>query len=97
MPANALITIPSATWTLLTSNDVTALRLQPLGGDLYFMGTVGAVAPVGVPSDLGAPVLQSLQFLAADLTLAQLFPGVTGATRVYGYNQTGVRVSVSHA
>ena len=96
MPANTNIAVPASTWTQLTSADVTAIRVQHDGQRVWIMGTVGAVAPVGSPSALGAVFIDGGRVLAADLTLAQLFPGVA-STRVYAYSDQAVSVSVSHA
>ena len=95
MPQNATVAVSARTWTQLTNSDVSALRVQNLNGyPIEIMGTVGAVAPT---SDAGALVLAAGQAIAADLTLAQLFPGVSGANRVYAFSDIATTVSVSHA
>ena len=94
MPQNATVAVSARTWTQLTNSDVSALRVQNLNGyPIEIMGTVGAVAPT---SDAGALVLAAGQAIAADLTLAQLFPGVSGANRVYAFSDAPALVSVSH-
>ena len=94
MPQNATVAVPARTWTQLTNADVSALRVQNLNGySIKIMGTVGAVAPT---TDAGALVLAAGQAIAADLTLAQLFPGVSGANRVYAFSDAPALVSVSH-
>lgn len=95
MAANATISIPAATWTLLTDGNVTAARVQNVGAwYLLVKATVGAVAP---STDAGAIVLDAGEGFAADLTLAQLLPGVSGANRLYGYCVKECKASVSHA
>ena len=95
MPQNTTVAVPARTWTQLTNADVSAIRVQNLNGyPIKIMGTVGAVAPT---SDAGALVLAAGQAIAADLTLAQLFPGVSGANRVYAFSDAPALVSVSHA
>ena len=94
---NTTTNLPANTWTQLSTADVTAIRLQHFGARVWIMGTVGAVAPVGSPSSLGAVFIDPARVLATDVTLAMLFPGVTGATRVYGYCDVPNSVSVSHA
>ena len=94
MPQNATVAVPARTWTQLTNADVSAIRVQNINGyTIEIMGTVGAVAPT---SDAGAIVLAAGQAIAADLTLAQLFPGVAGANRVYAFSDAPALVSVSH-
>lgn len=95
MAQNNNISCTAQTWTLLTNSDVTALRAQNRGTlPCYLQGTVGANAPSN--SD-GAISLAPGDVLAADLTLAQLFPGVSGANRVYALCATTSVISVSHA
>lgn len=95
MPQNATVAVPAGTWTQLTNADVSALRVQNLNGyAIELKATVGATAPT---NDAGAIVLAAWQAIAADLTLAQLFPGVSGANRVYAFSDAPALVSVSHA
>lgn len=95
MPANDNVALPAGAWTLLTSNDVTALRVQNLGSEaVYIKARVGT----GALSSLGGSIcLDTFMALGADMTLADLFPGVPGANRVYALSETGGLVSVSHA
>ncbi len=91
---NTTLVLVEATWTLLADNDVTAIRVQNQTSSILFLqATVGASAP---SSNAGTLMLFANQTLAADLTLAQLWPGVAG-TRVYGKAAAGGDVSVSHA
>ena len=95
MPQNTDVSIPARTWTSITVNDVTAIRAVNLGtSPILLMATVGATPPV---STAGAIPLMPKEVLAADLTLAQLWPGTAGANRVYAYADAAVAVSVSHA
>ena len=94
MPRNTNIQIPAVTWTQLTDENVTNIRVQNHGSSpIYVMATNGAVAPTSVN---GAIVLHSGEFFSADVTLAELFPGVSGPNRVYAYSNASVPVSVSH-
>lgn len=97
MPQNTNITV-SAAWTQLTDANVTAIRVQNLSAaqDVILQATNGTTAPT---SDAGAVDLRASQTLAADLTLAQLWPGVASANRVWGKAKTvnAVPLSVSHA
>lgn len=95
MPQNTTISLVAATWTQLTDANVTAIRIASLGTEpIWIQATVGAVTPTG---NTGALPLLPGQILAADLTLAQLWPGVTGANRVYAYSPVNAKVSISHA
>lgn len=95
MPRNTDVAVPASTWTPLTNADVTALRAQNRSGfGVLLQATNGAIPP----SDLtGTIELRGGETLAADLTLAQLWPGVSGANRVYAWCALPVTVSVSHA
>lgn len=95
MAQNTTIDCPAGTWTLLTDSDVTALRAVNMGENgIWLMATVGTTPPT---STSGALPLLPNQVLTADLTLENLFPGVTGANRVYALAPDGAEVSVSHA
>lgn len=97
MPRNAFVAIPARTWTQITAGDVSAIRAQIVRGRaVYLQATVGEVAPT---SDDGAIAVQAGAILAANLLLAEIWPGVAGATRVYAYadNDGGATISVSHA
>ncbi|HMT45530.1 MAG TPA: hypothetical protein PKE59_00285 [Novosphingobium sp.] len=95
MARNDDVTLPAGAWTLITNSDVTALRVQNLGsGAVYIKARVGAGA---VSSRAGSICLDSLAMLPATTPLADLFPGVEGASRVYALSDSGGVVSVSHA
>lgn len=95
MAQNTDIAVPAATWTLLTDSDVTALRVQNYGQVAVFLKATAGATP---PSDTtGSISLPPDAVLAADLTLADVWPGVASATRVYAYCADAVTLSVSHA
>lgn len=95
MPQNTNIALTAGVWGQLTNADVTALRVQNLNGyEIKIKATVGAVAPTDAT---GAITILPYGAIAADLTLAQLFPGVAGANRVYAFADIPAIVSVSHA
>lgn len=95
MATNTLTPIPANTKVLITNMDVTAVCVQNLGDDeVWLIGTNG----VGEPALEAAPkVLLPGSILAADRTLASLWPGVTGVNRVWAFSYRGSRLSVSHA
>ena len=94
--AHTDIALPTATWTLITDTNVTALRVQNVGADIVLLqATSGATAPT---SSGGAVCLIPGEGIAADQTLADLFPGVASAARVWARPLNAVsKVSVSHA
>ena len=95
MAQNTTVTLVANTSTLITDGDVTSARVQNLSGyDVDLQATAGATAPA---SWAGAIRLGPGQTLAADLTLAQLWPGVAGANRLHARSGFGVTLSVSHA
>ncbi len=93
MARNETVDLSPDSWTQLTSGDVSALRAQNLSG--YFVKIMATADTTAPANEDGHLVLAPMAVLAADLTLADLFPGVTSAARVWGKG-TG-SVSVSHA
>lgn len=95
MARHETVTCAAGAWTQLTSGDVTEIRCQNRGQyPIFLQATVGATPP---SNSSGAVSLGAGETLAADLTLAQLFPGVSGANRVYAWAGGATEVSVSHA
>ncbi len=96
MPArNSLVTLPAGVWTQITDGDVTACRVQNVGSDaVWIQGRVGAGS---ISSNSGAVCLSAMMAILGDMTLAQIFPGIAGANRVYAWSERGSAVSVSHA
>lgn len=95
MAQNTTIAVPARTWTLLTDSNVTAIRAQVRGyRTVELVGTVGATPP---SDTTGSITLADYGILTSDLTLAVLFPGVSGANRVYAWCEQDAQVGVSHA
>jgi hypothetical protein len=95
MARNDNVTIPALTWTQLTNANATALRVQSvILSEMTLQATNGTTAPT---TQVGVIVLAGGAVLAADLTIAQLWPGVTGANRVWAFAITASVASVSHA
>lgn len=82
--------------TALTDGAVTAVRVSNLGDtEVWLQATATNVAP---GSAAGAVPLTKRSTLAADLTLANLFPGVgSGALYLWAFADKPVALSVSHA
>lgn len=98
MAQNTNIVIPAETWTLLTDSDVASITFQVLSQNfIYLKATVGATPP----SDTTGAIIYDFAQGEANVALADLFLGVSGANRVYAYagNEAGgvAKVMVSHA
>jgi len=95
MARNDNVAIPAITWTQLTNANATAIRVQSvILSEMTLQATNGVTAPT---TQVGVIVLAGGAVLAADLTIAQLWPGVTGANRVWAFARTPSVASVSHA
>lgn len=94
MAQHAHVQIPAQTWTLLTSSDVTAFTFQvATKSQLRLTATVGTTPPAeDAPGWLFGPGEGD-----KDRALTELFPGVTGANRVWGWMDYAGAVMVSHA
>lgn len=94
MARNATVTLTAGAWTQLTAGDVTNITFQNLSGvDILLIGTVGATAPTNSSGAIRYGAEQGERNAA----IADLFPGVSGATRLYAYCALTGSVMVSHA
>lgn len=94
MAQNTTIPLAPGVWTLLTNAAVTGLTFQNVGGyDVLILGTAGAFEPVSTDGAISYGPGEG-EMAAA---LADLFPGVAGADRLYAYAPAGGRVMISHA
>jgi hypothetical protein len=95
MARNDNVEIPATTWTQLTNANASSIRVQSVSAtEMMLQATNGVTAPSTL---LGAIVLAGGNVLAADMTIAQLWPGVAGANRVWAFANTASVASVSHA
>lgn len=94
MPQNTSIGIEAA-WQLLTDANVTEATFQVIGsGAIYVIGTNGTTPPSA--SALG--LLYRPGEGEAKRLLADMFPGVSGANRLWAKSaSTNSQVFVSHA
>lgn len=91
---NTNITCPSGEATAISDGTVTNIRVVSTE-DFYLMATSANTAPTTTAG--GIPIL-GFTVLAADLDLADLFPGVTGPFYVWAFPTSGPAVvSISHA
>lgn len=94
MARNDTITIPKDQWTELTNANATAATFQVLRGTVRLLATVGAIAPTSFNGALSYRAGQG----EVAIPLASLFPGITGANRIYAYsNADSADVTFSHA
>ena len=94
MPRNATITLPAKEWVELTNADVTAIRVQNLTGNPVRLVATGTSEP---SDDTGHIRLNGGEIIAANGTIAALWPGESTATRIWAICDFHGRVSVSHA
>ena len=95
MARNDNVEIPPAVWTQLTNANASSIRVQSVSGsEMMLQATNGTTAPT---TQVGTIVLGGGNVLAADMTIAQLWPGVAGANRVWAFANTASVASVSHA
>lgn len=95
MAQDTKLFLPKDVWTLLTNVNVAAARVQNrCMTSIELQATNGTTPPTGTNATL---TLLAGEILAADMTLAQLWPGVTGANRLWALSWTDTSVSVSHA
>ncbi|MGH1417152.1 MAG: hypothetical protein ACRBB0_26950 [Pelagimonas sp.] len=93
MPRNATIPAVQNQWTELTDGDVsTQVMFQNKGGySVHFQATADANAP----TSLGGAVEYQPGQGERD-TLANVFPGVSGAVRLWVFAQVGGSVAIQH-
>lgn len=96
MPRHSNITIVAGVPAALSDGAVAACRVHNTGGYAF---TLQATATSTPPSSYaGGVTLFSGSTLAADLTLAELFPGVgSGALYLWAMSEVPGTASVSHA
>jgi len=94
MPRNTTVTAPAATWTQLTDADVASLTFQNVGSNYMLVkGTTTAVAPTDTDGSLRYNPGQGEK----SVFVIDLFPGLSGADRVWAYAPDGTIAAVSHA
>lgn len=80
-------------WTLVTTSDTSGTPRLVIedGEDCRVMATVGATPPASLLGSIPVPTLEK-----QNVSLANDFPGVTGANRLYVYTLRAGRCSISH-
>ena len=91
MARNERVTLGTG-WTQLTNADATSITIQnTTGHPLEINGRNGATDPT--TSGMSVPAGEAI----LNKNLSDLFPGVSGANRVYARGADGQEVFVSHA
>ena len=94
MPQNTTISIPAATWTQLTNADIESITFQNIGSNYMLVkGTTNTVAPTNTDGSLRYNPGQGEK----NVYVVDLFPGLSGADRLWAYAPDGTSVAVSHA
>lgn len=94
MPQNTTITVPRETWTLLTDADITSITFQNTSSNhIVIKATTDTTAPTSTAGGFRYNPGQGERNIA----MADLFPGLAGADRLWAYAPDGGIVVVSHA
>lgn len=80
MAQQTTIALTNDEWTLLTDSDVTSLTVQAQGADVWLKATTDTTAPTSMTGSILLP--RNSMFVNEAMT--DLFPGLTGADRVWG-------------
>lgn len=94
MAQNTTIAIPAATWTQLTNADITAITFQNVGSNhIVIKATTDTSAPTSTDGGFRYNPGQGEKNVA----MTDLFPGISGADRLWAYSPDGGSVVISHA
>lgn len=95
MPVDTVIEIPAREWKLVTTQDVSGLRVQSFSRfSIKLAGTSGLTPPA---DDTGYIELPPGQIIPADVPISSIWPGVPAVARVWAWSRIGGKVSVSYA
>ena len=95
MAKNETVSVPADTWTQLTDGDVSSITFQVLGGEgVRVVAQNGAASD---PSNAEDVIYYPPAHGERNVSLSDLFPGVTDPNRVYAYAPDAALVFVSHA
>lgn len=93
MAQNTTISIAAKDWTQLTNADVASITFQNIGGYYIF---VKATTDATKPADFASAIRYNPGQGERNVSLNDLFPGLSGADRVWAYSDQAVDVMVSH-
>ena len=94
MAQNTTITLAAQTWTQLTDADVSSITFQNRSSYHMF---VKATTDTTTPTDFDGAIRYNPGQGEMNTNIADLFPGLSGADRVWAYSDKAVDVMVSHA
>ena len=98
MAKDEVVSCAAGVMTELTDSDVTAITIAHISGPVVELFAATAASPA--PDGSGSRVLLRPGETVLNKSMADLFPGVTGADRVFARPKFGngtSRLSVSHA
>lgn len=88
------ISVPARTWTQISDGNIAAVTFQNVSEfDIFIRGTVGAVAPTGGASGIKYEPTRG----EVNRPMTDLFPGTSGANRLYAYSESNAVVFISNA
>lgn len=94
MAQNTTKTLTANAWTQLTDADITSITFQNIGG--YHI-LVKATTDTTTPTDFDGSIRYNPGQGERNALMTDLFPGLSGADRVWAYSDQAVQVFVSHA
>lgn len=94
MAQNTTKTLTANAWTQLTDADITSITFQNIGGYHIF---VKATTDTTTPTDFDGSIRYNPGQGERNALMTDLFPGLSGADRVWAYSDHAVQVFVSHA
>lgn len=99
MASHQSVTLAPNAWTQVTGSDVSAAMLQNQSGyAIRVLATAGVTPPAATP----AVIATGIEFFPgggfdASRLLSEIFPGITGANRIWAYCSMHGQVVCSHA
>lgn len=94
MPQNTTITLTAGVWTQLTDADINSITFQNRGGTHMF---VSGTADVSAPSNFNGAIRYNPGQGERNISLIDLFPGLTGVDRLWAFSDSAIDVMISHA
>lgn len=94
MAQNTTLNIPANTWTLLTDADVSTVTFANVTGSTVW---IKATTDTTEPTDRAGAIPYSPGFGESAAAMTDLFPGLSGADRLWAYSTEPASVFISHA
>jgi hypothetical protein len=94
MAQNTTVSVQATTWTLLTNSDIASATFQNVGGNYV---VIKATTDTTTPTDLTGGVRYNPGQGERNVLLSDLFPGLSGADRLWAWSADGSAVVISHA